>query len=977
MDVMSLSGLKWKSSIMKLVTLHLLITLCHCQTPPSPSLPARVTVPSPWQSLPLSQADLGLLFTNSSPFTSTQSLLLMPPSGTASKPLLRASFGSYTITQVMSEPIPPLTPSLTASLLSKTVVKEMEGDRGERYKVRVLFHMRGDVNRGTCATLHAFKQTEEQKASCITQPPFGLCVVTLTLSNDWFEPIQNIKANLDQIFKRRHLSRNRSRSRNRGKRHPYVPGGLRGQSDQIQLYYSSFDVVSNPKVGPPRCVEDVLQLSERKLYYIGPVGLEDQQLNKTRQSSECLNRQAEEKLWLDSNVLIVYSKGPVRAGQPVRVSINLKANFSVESLTIRLKVKKGLLSIEVHPVTNSDLWMVNVERTKGSKHDVISIISQSTGTLPDSTGNSALSQVSCLSFEALHRNFGIAMAVTASWWVEYTTRKFAVSPHGTATSFFSFTDREVVGIAPITESNTIINTAILTSQPVSLPVIVLAVGLDGKVSDVTTAVKCHSANEDIVKVSHDCSVLFVDGSESGRGSICVELEFSLGMLSGSLCLAVWAPVVPLRVSLSDSVLSPIKGWSYYSEGGCEPVYQRSTIQILAQFSAQSAAQGQPTYMLGSPDWFVDVTELVRDWLRIENPYIATLDKQKHIIGLKPGITSLHVISSQWDGVLGSANVIVTSEPVTPGDLSVQLVGGLGLSINSSPSHPSIVTATVNAHNTLYNHGQEASISVWIQFDDDTTIPVHAFSGIPYTLQLSSLAESVVAVTSAPSQRILAQGDGGGPLVKAELLVSTCETTLNHIEPEVIQKGSEAKRLAKGSGWIRVNLNMDFWPMGSEETNFEMHDVTDMFVNSNKDLYDNFEDQQITVNATSDYDVGNDVFRRNDLEQAVLIPNHEEKAVYLSPGVEKERKEVKTADRQVEIGIGAVLSLLCLSSLLFLMNCLPCVLREQRNRERREGNVKDTVEEDEETGEEQAEKVEGKQCSEVVNGKGMRGKEMTF
>ncbi len=69
-----------------------------------------------------------------------------------------------------------------------------------------------------------------------------------------------------------------------------------------------------------------------------------------------------------------------------------------------------------------------------------------------------------------------------------------------------------------------------------------------------------------------------------------------------------------------------------------------------------------------------------------------------------------VISSQWDGVLGRANVIVSSEPVTPGDLSVQLVGGLGLSINSSPSHPSIITATANAHNTLYNHGQVSKLS---------------------------------------------------------------------------------------------------------------------------------------------------------------------------------------------------------------------------------------------------------------------------
>jgi len=43
------------------------------------------------------------------------------------------------------------------------------------------------------------------------------------------------------------------------------------------------------------------------------------------------------------------------------------------------------------------------------------------------------------------------MTVTASWWVEYSTPKFAVSPHGAVTSFFSFIDREVMGIAPITE----------------------------------------------------------------------------------------------------------------------------------------------------------------------------------------------------------------------------------------------------------------------------------------------------------------------------------------------------------------------------------------------------------------------------------------------------------------------------------------------------------------------------------------------
>lgn len=55
------------------------------------------------------------------------------------------------------------------------------------------------------------------------------------------------------------------------------------------------------------------------------------------------------------------------------------------------------------------------------------------------------------------------------------------------------------------QSNTIINTAILANQPVSLPVVVLAVSHDGTVSDVTSAVTCQSTNESTVKV---CGFLF-------------------------------------------------------------------------------------------------------------------------------------------------------------------------------------------------------------------------------------------------------------------------------------------------------------------------------------------------------------------------------------------------------------------------------------------------------------------------------------
>lgn len=64
-----------------------------------------------------------------------------------------------------------------------------------------------------------------------------------------------------------------------------------------------------------------------------------------------------------------------------------------------------------------------------------------------------------------------------------------------------------------------------------------------------------------------------------------------------------------------------------------------------------------------------------------------------------------LISSQWDGVLGTADVIVTSESVAPAEISVHLVGGLRLSVTASALNPTVITATVTSHNTLNNYGQ--------------------------------------------------------------------------------------------------------------------------------------------------------------------------------------------------------------------------------------------------------------------------------
>ncbi|XP_078126398.1 transmembrane protein 132C [Sander vitreus] len=954
-------------SILLLFGLLIIVPPSLLQPPLPLSLPVNMSaLPPPWHFLPVSQLDLDPLFSNSSPFSFSQSLFMVPWPGQAARPRLHAAFGPHSVTQLISEPVLPLSSLLSASLLSEHVEREKDKGKKMRFRVRTLFHRRGHTStRGTCITLHAFRQTEEHKASCITQPPLGLCVVTLTLPTDWFEDPHTNQSRQELVKWRSNIHprrRLKKQERQRRGHHHRIP-----MRNQIQLYYSFSDTAADLKLTPAGCVEDSAAQFQRQLIHIRAVTLKeegDRKQSRTKEEETCLNGQEEEELSLDPHVLISYHRGPVLIGQPIRVSVNLRANFSAEFVVIRLKVKKGLVSMVAQRTMISDLWAVSLERSQGSKHDVVSILCHKHSTHKHTHSPTLLQQVACLSVDGRKRSFGVAMTVSANWFVEYSGHFQPLSPHGAAVISFSFADRHIVSIIPITESNTIINTAILTNQRVSLPVIVLAIDRDGKVSDVTSAVTCHSTNEDTVKVSSDCSTLFVDGSESGLGNTCAVVEFLLGALSGSVCLEVWAPSVPLRVSLADPVLNAIDGWNHFTDKGCVPVYQRSSVQVLTQFTAQDS-HSRTTHLLGSSDWFVDVTELVGNWLRVEDPRVASLGPQNHLIGSRPGKTSLHVISEQWDGVLGRCDITVTSDPVTPGDLSVQVVSGLGMSVKASSAHPSIVTTTVTAYNTLYNQHQEVSISVWLQFSDDTASLLSSFSDLPFFLRLSSLAETVVVVTPGPSQRIVAQGDGGGPLLRAELLVSTCPD--QPITSNSISEGDRdwtdsgggggTRRLAMGSGWIRVNVDLGFLQPAGDD--FEL-DFSDTLVESDSQVYtSNFdEDRRENVSSyTMNWkEVANGgMVRWNNLERAVLMPSQEEGAVYFSPSQEEEgERGEEDIDGQgaveLELGVAAVLSLLCLSAVLFLANCLPCALRDRRRttmEEHREGQLEGGAKKEEE------------------------------
>lgn len=75
--------------------------------------------------------------------------------------------------------------------------------------------------------------------------------------------------------------------------------------------------------------------------------------------------------------------------------------------------------------------------------------------------------------------------------------------------------------------------------------------------------------------------------------------------------------------------------------GCSLQYQHALVRVLTQFVAEAPDLGQLSYMLG-PDWQFDITDLVVDFMKVEEPRIAQLQDGRTLVGREPGITTVQV-----------------------------------------------------------------------------------------------------------------------------------------------------------------------------------------------------------------------------------------------------------------------------------------------------------------------------------------------
>ncbi|XP_036745709.2 transmembrane protein 132E [Manis pentadactyla] len=709
-------------------------------------------------------------------------------------PVLNVSLGPFSTSQVVAREL--LQPSSTLDIPERLTVNWKVRAFIVRARVpasqpvaQVLFYVAGRdwddfgvTERLPCVRLHAFRDAREVKSSCRLSGGLATCLVQAELPLTWFGPPAPAAPP---------ATRRKS------------PDGLEpeavGESQQAELYYTLHAPDASGGCGGTHrgAGQGVGARAEsptqHPLLRIGSISLFRPPARTTLQEHR-----------LDSNLMIRLPDRPLKPGEVLSILLYLAPNSSspsspsVQHFTLRVKAKKGVTLLGTK--SRSGQWHVTSELLTGAKHSTATVdVAWAQGTpLPPWEGQGPL-EILQLDFEM--ENFtSQSVKRRIMWHIDYRGHS-ALPDLERAVTELTVIQRDVQAILPLAMDTEIINTAILTGRTVAIPVKVIAVEVTGLVLDVSALAECESDNEDIIKVSSSCDYVFVSGKES-RGSMNARVTFRYDILSAPLEMTVWVPKLPLHIELSDAHLSQVKGWRVpilpdrrsvrESEGeeeeeearrqsvsrGCTLQYQHATLQVFTQFhTTSSEGTDQVVTMLG-PDWLVEVTDLVSDFMRVGDPRVARMVDSSTLAGLEPGTTPFKVVSPLTESVLGETLLTVTEEKVSITQLQAQVVASLALSLRPSPGSSHTILATTAAQQTLSFLKQEALLSLWLSYSDGTTAPLSLYSPRDYGLLVSSLDDRVATVTQDRAfPLVVAEAEGAGDLLRAELSIAeSCQKT---------------------------------------------------------------------------------------------------------------------------------------------------------------------------------------------------------
>ncbi|XP_038200384.2 transmembrane protein 132B [Arvicola amphibius] len=710
-----------------------------------------------------------------------------------SPPAINASYGPFSVEKTVPwdfllTPTPfgnmerfPFNWRLKSHILDSSIFSN-------RPKVQTLFYVTGmgwnDSDPGDdlpCVKMFAFPEAREVAASCRLQGAPGLCVAELELLPEWFSSGLDLEPEEE------------------------IPALLGGTA--MELFFALY-----PANEAGQCpLEDEGKWQNN----IHSEQEEPQQVLPAREriGSVVVYPTQDDLRWslvsLDDNIALSIPLNLIREADTATFLVSLASGSVADQFTLRIKAAAGVKITAVR-VSNENQWAVQEDIEQDGTQTTAALSCVGHHLEKQSRANGSYYEILQVDF-GVDNSSGLAGAQQITWQVEYPVED-SMSELFVSEIFISQTT--FVGIVPLAMDTEVLNTAILTGKPVSVPVKVVGVQEDGSVVDVLESVECRSADEDVVKVSNTCDAIFVNGKEM-KSKVGTIVNFTHQHFTSQVEVTVWVPRLPLQIEISDTELSQIKGWRIpvasnrrptresddeedeEKKGrGCTLQYQHALVRVLTQFVAESPDLGQLTYMLG-PDWQFDITDLVTEFVKVEEPKIAQLQDGRILAGREPGITTVQVLSPLSDSILAEKTVIVLDDRVTITELGVQLVAGLSLSLQPHKADKRAIISTVAAQDVLQAPQQEAIVSSWILFSDGSVTPLDIYDPKDFSLTVSSLDEMVVSVQPNLQTRwpiIVAEGEGQGPLIKLEMSIS-----------ESCQKNKRKSTLAVGKGSVKVRF----------------------------------------------------------------------------------------------------------------------------------------------------------------------------
>ncbi|KFW83234.1 Transmembrane protein 132C, partial [Manacus vitellinus] len=618
------------------------------------------------------------------------------------------------------------------------------------------------------------------------------------------------------------------------------------------------------------------------------------------------------ELRLDSNIVVWLPSKPVKQGEVVNVYVTIANNSTVDQFVLRAKVKKGV-NILSAKTSDPRQWDVKQEVGNGGKHSTTTVICQRIAPSSRNRSNSLFHEVVQLNFEITSFS-SLSGTQPITWQVEYPRKG---TTDITLSEIF-ICQKDLVGIVPLAMDTEILNTAILTGKTVAVPIKVVSIEENSAVTDISESVECKSSGEDVIKVSDRCDYVFVNGKEM-KGKVNALVNFTYQYLSAPLQITVWVPRLPLQIDISDTELSQIKGWRVpvvsnkrptrdsddededeRKGRGCTLQYQHAMVRVLTQFVAEdSSPWGQLSYLLGS-DWQFDITDLVVDFMKLEDPHIAKLQEGRILIGREVGMTTMQVLSPLSDSILAEKTVTVLDDKVTITDLGVQLVSGLSLFLQPSAASSRAIVATTVAQELLHTPKQEAVVSTWIQFSDSSVTPLDIYDPKDFSLSAVSLDEGVVSTHH--SAAFSADSDAGGDYDGDEIE--------NHASDRR-HKASEQERYGQDGRYYGGSS------AEREEGSLRKASTTAKSILKNKVLKNNRLDGG---KLSDDSQLQNIPIDFTNFPAQVDLPKG-------SAGVEdSDLVQTPRGLSDLEIGMYALLGVFCLAILVFLINCATFALK---------------------------------------------------